>query len=409
MRARRAVLAGALVFLGVVSSLASAQRQHLVAPGDTLFALAGRYGTTVEALRNANALSGDLLRVGQLIELPAGPGFRTERSQAGENLTDVARRFGLLVVTLRLANPELDGSAQLAPETAVRVPPTDGLPLRLQAGASLLELAIGHGVSPAELLRVNGLASLAEPVEGGWLLLPVPQAVGGADRATVESAPALPTPGLPAESDDTRAGDAGVGAPGGAAAGTAGGTAGGTAEATAATDTTAARAAPMDGAAGPIDPVEGADWHALLQAELLRGAPALLGEFRPMSQDFILPLTGRLSSSFGWRDISVAGNRFHGGIDLAVDTGTPVAAALDGVVGRTGWVGAYGYSVYLDHDDSLQTRYAHLSSVLVVPGEIVRQGDVIALAGSTGASTGPHLHFEIRIGGVAVDPLSLLP
>lgn len=361
------MLAGALVFLAVLGAVGHAQRQHVVAAGDTLFALAGRYGTTVEELRSANSMNGDLLRVGQLLELPAGPGFRIERSQERESLPDLARRVGLHVATLRLANPDLDPSAPLAAATPVRVPPGDGLPLRLRAGASLLELAIGHGVAPAELLRANGLASLSEPVEGGWLLLPV--AVGGSPAEALEPAPASSSPHS-------------VGAAGGAAAG----------------------AAPTD----ISEPVDGADWHASRQAELLHGAPVLLAEFRPMSQDFVLPLSGRVSSRFGWRDISVAGNRFHGGIDLAVDMGTPVAAARDGIVGRTGWVGAYGYAVYLDHEDSLQTRYAHLSRVLVAPGEIVRQGDVIALAGSTGASTGPHLHFEIRIGGVAVDPLPLL-
>jgi murein DD-endopeptidase MepM/ murein hydrolase activator NlpD len=157
----------------------------------------------------------------------------------------------------------------------------------------------------------------------------------------------------------------------------------------------------------PLQPAP-AEWHALRQGELLERSAALLRVFEPLSNGFVMPLSGPLSSRFGWRNISVAGNRFHGGIDVAVDNGTPVAASGDGLVVTAGWVGAYGYAVYLEHADGLQTRYAHLSEVLVVEGELVRQGDTIGLAGSSGASTGPHLHFEIRVAGLAVDPLAYL-
>jgi murein DD-endopeptidase MepM/ murein hydrolase activator NlpD len=126
------------------------------------------------------------------------------------------------------------------------------------------------------------------------------------------------------------------------------------------------------------------------------------------SEAFVFPLDGSLSSGFGWRNISVAGNRFHGGIDLAAPSGTPIAAARDGVVSKAGWVGAYGYVVYLDHGDGSQTRYAHMMRIDVEAGADVRQGDRLGLVGSTGASTGPHLHFELRFAGRAVDPLLYL-
>ena len=95
-------------------------------------------------------------------------------------------------------------------------------------------------------------------------------------------------------------------------------------------------------------------------------------------------------------------------LDLAATWGTPVLAARDGMVGRSGWWGTYGNAVALDHGDGSETRYAHLSSVAVGAGEVVRQGDVIGYVGSTGASTGPHLHFELRFDGRAVDPLGYL-
>jgi murein DD-endopeptidase MepM/ murein hydrolase activator NlpD len=94
----------------------------------------------------------------------------------------------------------------------------------------------------------------------------------------------------------------------------------------------------------------------------------------------------------------------HYGIDLAVPTGTDVMAAADGRVIQSGWNGGYGISVYLEHDDGSITRYGHMSETLVTVGEYVTQGSVIGLSGNTGDSTGPHVHFEIRIEDAAVDP-----
>lgn len=128
----------------------------------------------------------------------------------------------------------------------------------------------------------------------------------------------------------------------------------------------------------------------------------------PKLEPFMWPVRGRISSQFGWRNVSVGGNRNHGGIDIVASQGTAVAASRSGTVSFSGWNGAYGYVVYLDHADGTQTRYAHLSAYFVGAGQTVRQGETVGLVGSTGASTGPHLHFEIRVGGVAVDPLPIL-
>jgi murein DD-endopeptidase MepM/ murein hydrolase activator NlpD len=141
--------------------------------------------------------------------------------------------------------------------------------------------------------------------------------------------------------------------------------------------------------------------------------PELLAraELRPPDDGFAWPLSGtpRITSLFGWRAISVGGNRYHQGLDLGAATGTPVRAARDGTVVRSGWIGAYGYAVYVRHEGGFETRYAHLSRRLAAVGEGVRRGDAIGLVGSTGASTGPHLHFEVRRDGRALDPLGVLP
>ncbi len=98
----------------------------------------------------------------------------------------------------------------------------------------------------------------------------------------------------------------------------------------------------------------------------------------------------------------------HYGVDIPGRQGTPVLASASGMVRFAGAAGSYGEMVEIDHDGALATRYAHLSRILVRPGAHVEQGEPIALMGSTGRSTGSHLHFEVRIGGRAVDPLPYL-
>ena len=123
------------------------------------------------------------------------------------------------------------------------------------------------------------------------------------------------------------------------------------------------------------------------------------------NQTFIWPTKGVFTSGFGWR-----WGRMHKGIDIANNVGTPIVAARDGVVKFSGWSSGYGYLVELAHSDGSSTRYAHNSRLLVRKGQIIPQGVKISLMGSTGRSTGPHLHFEIRQrGGSALDPMAKLP
>ena len=112
------------------------------------------------------------------------------------------------------------------------------------------------------------------------------------------------------------------------------------------------------------------------------------------------------TSSYGMRTHPVLGGmRAHRGIDLAAPTGTPVYATADGVVGKAEWFSSYGLIVQIAHGSELETRYAHMSRLAVGPGERVRKGDVIGYVGSTGRSTGPHLHYEVRVSGEAVNPI----
>lgn len=118
------------------------------------------------------------------------------------------------------------------------------------------------------------------------------------------------------------------------------------------------------------------------------------------------PTSGDISSPFGWR---WNGTDFHPGIDIANDTGTPIVATADGVVTVAGWsAGGYGNMVDLDHGNGILTRYGHASEVLVHEGQRVKRGEVIAYMGSTGFSTGPHLHYEIQVHGETVNPAGYL-
>jgi murein DD-endopeptidase MepM/ murein hydrolase activator NlpD len=121
------------------------------------------------------------------------------------------------------------------------------------------------------------------------------------------------------------------------------------------------------------------------------------------------PVAGRLTSGFGYRIHPIFGvRRFHSGIDIAAPYGTPVKAADGGQVVQSGYFGGYGYSIMVYHGGGYATWYAHLSSFNVSAGQMVERGQVIGFVGSTGWSTGPHLHFEVRINGNAQNPLGYL-
>lgn len=129
-----------------------------------------------------------------------------------------------------------------------------------------------------------------------------------------------------------------------------------------------------------------------------------------INAEAVMPVKGaRLTSPFGYRTNPISGNYgFHTGIDLAAAENTPVAAAFGGTVTETGESDVWGKYVLVRHSESLETYYCHLNEIYVEEGAVIRSGETVGLLGSTGWSTGPHLHFEVRIDGVRVDPEKLL-
>lgn len=175
----------------------------------------------------------------------------------------------------------------------------------------------------------------------------------------------------------------------------------------------------MTGVGGPYEPVTPADvasnaaakkadpqFRALFNSwkrlDQLQTGIVAIPSARPVA-------TMAFTSNFGIRtDPFRGGAAMHAGVDIPGQYATPIYATADGIVGRTGWTGGYGNLVELDHGKGIQTRYGHLSSILVGPGKRVKRGELIALMGSTGRSTGNHLHYEVRIDGRAVNPVPFL-
>jgi murein DD-endopeptidase MepM/ murein hydrolase activator NlpD len=126
---------------------------------------------------------------------------------------------------------------------------------------------------------------------------------------------------------------------------------------------------------------------------------------RTPMQPSLWPINGMLLSSYGRRMDPFSGEgAYHTGVDLKAPTGTPVRAAADGVVLRAEQYGGYGRLVILDHGNGIQTYYAHLSRFAVRPGQEIRRGETVGQVGSSGRATAPHLHYEVRLGGTAVNP-----
>ncbi len=174
------------------------------------------------------------------------------------------------------------------------------------------------------------------------------------------------------------------------------------------------RAAVLDSAVHERDTAERA-YQELLETsrrieQMIRNKKSGNREEMGASGAMSWPISGPITSPYGWRTHPIFGTqRYHSGVDIGADYGDPIRAADGGVVIYADWMGGYGYAVIIDHGGGISTLYGHNNELLVGVGQRVYKGQVIARAGSTGYSTGPHCHFEVRQNGSPVSPMNYLP
>jgi len=356
---------------------------YTVRPGDTLSQIASRYQVDVRAIMYSSGLKGVSLRPGQVLRIPLveasggevrlPPAVRAYVVRRGDTVQSIAKRFDLTILGLVSANPNLKSLDRLEVGSTLYIPTAEpGLLVRLGRGETIQDLAKRFGLSVSEIARANGLSSPTDVQPGDLVLLPGVQAktayqrllrIQEAERkAREEEARRLAEERRRQEEARQRR---------------------------------LAEQRRLEQSRARLQQVQS-------QPRLRRAnaVVAAAGYRWPMSNFTVTNYFGRRG----------AFQRFHTGIDLAAPVGTPVYAARAGQVSIAGWSRfGYGLHVIIDHGESHETLYAHMSRIVVRPGQWVDRGELIGYVGSTGWSTGPHLHFELRVGGVVRNPMAYLP
>ncbi len=397
-----------LIQLGLLSALAQTPQTqpphliHLVQPGETLFSIAQRYGTTVEAIVAANDIDNPrLIHPGQRLVIPlpsptptATPtpeGARIHVVKSGETLFSIAQRYGVTLAALSQANGIMDPTILRVGQQLV-IPAGDFLQTTtlLSATAALTVTLKPGPVIQGQTLMVEIEARHPLTVTGQVANRALTFADEGGRRRALISIPLWTPPG-PHEVELTALDQSG--------------------HTTILTGTLQV----LGGLFSRQDITLPADRLPLLERSLNvfedRRLALLCGRFNPQRAwrgSFLTPIPhAPVISGFGsYRSYNggLLHNR-HSGLDLRGAAGTPVMAAAAGRVAWAGPLAIRGNTVIIDHGWRVYSLYCHLSGVDVEVDQAVKKGDVIGAVGNTGRSTGPHLHWEVRVGGVSVDPL----
>ena len=361
----------------VLSVTAAQSLEITVKAGDTLWSLAERYNTTVDAILSTNGLTGQDLIPGAVLKIPDDAQPTRYTVKAGDTLYDVATAFNLSVDDL-IAFNGLNGSGLrvgqvLLLEASGDVAPPQPLTVSVKSGDTLWDVAAEYEVDLAALSSANGLGKGSVLQPGDTLLIPGRYA----DASTADQ--------------------------GGAAAPAITVAAGESLSVIAARYNTTVTALMAANNLRSTKLFVGQKLHVVAAADLL---PATTGTPN-LGADVVMvwPLVGAVTSKFGYRQLRGSPN--HTGVDIDGNTGDPIMAATAGTVTFSGWRSGYGNLVIIQTGNE-EYYYGHASELWVSAGEAVEMGEIVALVGSTGFSTGSHLHFEIRVDGTPVDPLPVL-
>ena len=382
MSARRLLLTLSSCLLA--ASVASAQNVT-VQPKDTLWSIAKRAGTDVATLKQLNGLTSDQIRPGLVLELPGGAEQATAAAhtvtvQAGDTLYDIAVAHGVSVSDL-IAFNDLDGTL-IHPGQVLALDAGDKelepLTVEIVSRDSLWSIARAYGTTAQELADANGITLAAVLNPGHRLTVPGQYSVGGRDLGG--AVPQTITVG-PGETLWQLASTH---------------------------NTTVAAIVSSNGLTS--ERILAGQTLTIVPGSEVAAARAVTGNVTPVAvapAAMLWPIVGTITSRYGYRQLRISGSNWHAGLDIDGHTGDPIVAAVPGTVTYSGWMGGYGYVVIVENGNT-EYYYAHASELLVNEGDWVDAGTTIALVGSTGNSTGSHLHFEVRMDGDPVDPLPML-
>lgn len=358
---------------------------YTVQPGDTLSQIARRYRVDARAIMYSSGLEGVAIRPGQVLRIPLveeasdearlPPGVRTYIVRRGDTVQSVANRFDLTVLGLVSANPGLPSLDRLEVGSTLYIPTGEpGLLVRLKQGETIQDLASRFGLSVTEVARANDLNSPTDLEAGDLVLLPGVQAKTTYDRLLqIREAERKAR-----EEEERRLAEE-------------------------RRQREEARRKQQEEQRRLEQQARARQQQQVQSQPRLRRANAVVA-----AAGYRWPVSNfTITTYFGRRGVF---QRFHTGIDLAAPAGTPIYAARAGQVDTAGWSRfGYGLHVILDHGAAQETLYGHMSRIAVRPGQWVARGDLLGYVGSTGWSTGPHLHFEVRVGGAARNPMAYLP
>jgi murein DD-endopeptidase MepM/ murein hydrolase activator NlpD len=372
---------------------------YQVKNSETLSEIASRYQVDVRSIQWSNDLEKAIIKPGQVLRIPMveaqtqetrlPPGIQAYRVRQSDTIASVAKRFGLSAIELISANPGVSSLDNLAEGSRLLVPGSNkGLILKLAKGETLLDISSRFGLSLMLLVRANGVENPTDLSAGDHVLIPGVRAKTTYERllqvqAAERKALVVEQKRL-AEERRQRAEEERK-----------------LAEVRRQEQLERARTQRQERLAAERKAQE------LARAKRARTAQSRVRRAQFGGGGYGWPVGNFVITTYFGRRSPY--QRFHTGVDLAAPYGTPIYAARGGQVDTAGW-SPFGYGIHIQiaHGNGVETLYGHMSRMVVRSGQWVDRGQLIGYVGSTGWSTGPHVHFEVRVGGVARNPMAYL-